>query len=447
MAIAEFLYGLPSQFPYGLQLYIAGLIFSLPQKKRSRPVLRFAAAGTVILTAAWFCPDYRIFGFIFLPFIVLTPLTALAFVFILDVDFKTVIFCVICMGLLQHTAETGAYILRAAVGCDEGDVVWIICSFVSYMIVYPIGWFVMARRMKNMDSMSIRPWKMLSVAAGVIVLVYFMREITTLVLPEEIRLNRFVFFCNNLYPMLCCVLAFIILFSLNRSDTLALERTLTREMLRKEQDRYAMLTANIDAINRKCHDLKHQIKFLRDGEAESDRKEYILNLEKDVMIYEKMPKTGNAAFDNTLYEKNLVCDKNDVKFSYLADSAKLNFMEPTDIYSLFGNALDNAIEHVLAYDDPEKRIISLSVGGTGNIVRIHIENYCEHRLNIVDNDIETSKADKTTHGFGLRSMRFIVEKYGGYFALSQTGKLFSLDMVFSAPEGSDGRGKLQNSHN
>ena len=92
----------------------------------------------------------------------------------------------------------------------------------------------------------------------------------------------------------------------------------------------------------------------------------------------------------------------------------MDFMHVMDICSIFGNALDNAIEHVLLILEEEKRLIHLSVSAKRNFVFIKVENYCE--TVICKNEqklITTTKTDKQNHGFGLRSIGAAVEKYGG----------------------------------
>lgn len=50
-------------------------------------------------------------------------------------------------------------------------------------------------------------------------------------------------------------------------------------------------------------------------------------------------------------EKSLLCERHKIRFTYMIDGEQLDFMDPVDIASLFGNALDNAIESVLRTDD------------------------------------------------------------------------------------------------
>ena len=97
---------------------------------------------------------------------------------------------------------------------------------------------------------------------------------------------------------------------------------------------------------------------------------------------------------------------------------------------MFGNALDNAIEHVITIPEEEKRLIHMSVSAKKDFVFIRVENYCEEE--IVKNDhqlISTTKADKKNHGFGLRSIYAAAEKYGGSADFRQKNNWFELTIL------------------
>ena len=51
-----------------------------------------------------------------------------------------------------------------------------------------------------------------------------------------------------------------------------------------------------------------------------------------------------SQLDIILSEKNLLCEKYQIKFSYMIDGEKLTGIKSGDIAAIFGNALDNAIE-------------------------------------------------------------------------------------------------------
>lgn len=114
----------------------------------------------------------------------------------------------------------------------------------------------------------------------------------------------------------------------------------------------------------------------------------------------------------------------------VVDGKLLDFIHVMDICSIFGNALDNAIEHVILIPEEEKRLIHMSVSAKKNFVFIKIENYCESE--IIKNQhslITTTKADKQNHGFGLRSICAAAEKYGGSVSFEQVQNWFELKIL------------------
>lgn len=65
-------------------------------------------------------------------------------------------------------------------------------------------------------------------------------------------------------------------------------------------------------------------------------------------------KTGNKVLDTVLTTKSLYCNKHGIIFTCVADGTLLDFMDVMDICSIFGNALDNAIECEMKIPEKEK---------------------------------------------------------------------------------------------
>lgn len=113
----------------------------------------------------------------------------------------------------------------------------------------------------------------------------------------------------------------------------------------------------------------------------------------------------------------------------MVDGRKLGFMEQTDIYSLFGNILDNAIESVGGLAE-EKRFLDLRISVKNAFLCISAENYCENEPRFAEGLPVTTKEDKAYHGFGVRSMSAVVKKYGGEICFSYKDHLFSVTIFF-----------------
>lgn len=201
-------------------------------------------------------------------------------------------------------------------------------------------------------------------------------------------------------------------------------------ILKNQYDQYRNYQDSVDLIQMKYHDLKHQITGLRAETDEERRKKWLDAMEEEVSAFENLNKTGNQVLDTILAAKIFHCRKNQIQITCVADGHLLEFMHVTDICSVFGNALDNAIEHVIMIPDTEKRLIHISVAARKNFVFIKIENYCVS--DIVKNEeklIASTKSDKSNHGFGLRSIKNVVEKYDGSVDVGVNNNWFELKIL------------------
>lgn len=201
-------------------------------------------------------------------------------------------------------------------------------------------------------------------------------------------------------------------------------------LLKSQYDQYRNYQDSLDLIHMKYHDLKHQITALRAETDEERRKKWLDAMEEEVSAFGNMNKTGNSVLDTILAAKIFHCRKHHIQITCVADGQILDFMHVTDICSMFGNALDNAIEHVITIPEEEKRLIHMSISAKKNFVFIKVENYCEEEIVKNDNQlISTTKADKKNHGFGLRSIYAAAEKYGGSANVGQKNNWFELTIL------------------
>ena len=204
-------------------------------------------------------------------------------------------------------------------------------------------------------------------------------------------------------------------------------------MLKAQYEKYRNYQASFDLINMKYHDLKHQLAGLKADMTDGERQKWIDDLEKELDVYSPELQTGNSVLDTLLAGKMMNCKAHNIKVTCVADGTLLEFMHVADICTIFGNALDNAIENVTLIEDEEKRLIHISVSGKKNFVLIQINNYCESRLSLKDGYPVTTKVDKDNHGFGLKSIRYTVEKYKGTVNFSVNKNWFELKILI--PQG------------
>ncbi|MFR7573783.1 MAG: ATP-binding protein, partial [Blautia faecis] len=134
-------------------------------------------------------------------------------------------------------------------------------------------------------------------------------------------------------------------------------------------------------------------------------------MEDEIRAVRSTEQDRNKVLDTVLTSKSLYCAKHGITFTCVADGTLLDFMDIMDICSIFGNALDNAIECELKIPDKEKRLIHVSVSKQKNFLLLRFENYYDTELNYQGGAFITTKRDKEFHGYGLKSIRYTVNKY------------------------------------
>ena len=202
-----------------------------------------------------------------------------------------------------------------------------------------------------------------------------------------------------------------------------------QNVLQNQYVQYKQSRESIELINYKYHDLKHQIAFLRSENDPAKREEFLNRMEDEIRQYEAQNKTGNQVLDTVLTTKSLYCAKHGITFTCVADGTLLDFMDVMDICSIFGNALDNAIECELKIPDKEKRLIHVTVSKQKNFLILRFENYYEEALQYKEGKLVTTKKDKEYHGYGLKSIRYTVNKYDGAVSIDTNENWFDLKIL------------------
>lgn len=234
-----------------------------------------------------------------------------------------------------------------------------------------------------------------------------------------------------LYGFICCVLVLILVYYVLWVKKIQWEQEAMERLLSMAENQQKSTKEAIDIINIKCHDLKHQIGALASIDDAGQRQSYIDEIREAVSIYDAAYHTGNEALDYVLREKTLISAEHGIKFSAMTDGTLLSFMSSADIYALMSNAIDNAFESVLK-EPEEKRIVSLQIKRRGRMVLLHMENWCTEPPEFENGLPETTKQDKRNHGFGVKSIQYIAQKYEGELSMRADRQKFYLDLSFPA---------------
>lgn len=212
-------------------------------------------------------------------------------------------------------------------------------------------------------------------------------------------------------------------------DYLRKELSSIHNIFELQYEQYRSYKENSEFINQKCHDLKHQIDVIRSEQDTGKRESYLQEMEKMVRDFKTDIVTGNGVLDTILTNKNAYCVSHNINFTCLGDGGLLNFLDTLDICSIFGNALDNAIECVEKNPDLDKRMIKLRIFSQNSFLIICLENYCEEKIDLMQGFPDTTKEDKKNHGYGLKSIRYTIEKYRGTMTLHTENNWFIMRIL------------------
>ena len=214
-----------------------------------------------------------------------------------------------------------------------------------------------------------------------------------------------------------------------RSSYMQRELDNIQNILMNQYEQYKQAQRTVDLINFRYHDLKNHMIALRSEENAPLRQEYLDQLEKDIHSYEAFNKTGSQVLDTLLTSKNLHCMQHKIDMTCVADGAALDFLDEMDLCTLFGNALDNAIECEKKIKDYGKRMIHINAFSEKNFLIIRFENYYEGDIYFDKGLPVTTKNHKAAHGYGLKSLRYTVHKYNGEVNIDTDGNWFSLRIL------------------
>ncbi|MBP3676767.1 MAG: GHKL domain-containing protein [Agathobacter sp.] len=223
-------------------------------------------------------------------------------------------------------------------------------------------------------------------------------------------------------------------FVLCYENKVRMELEAVQNVLQNQYLQYKQSRESIDLINYKYHDLKHQIEILRKEQDPEKRNAFLNQMEDEIKQYELQNKTGNGVLDTVLTSKSMYCDKHGITLTSVADGSLLDFMDTMDICSIFGNALDNAIESVIKIEDKEKRLIHVTVSKQKAFLMIRVENYFEGNLEYAKGQLESTKQEKSFHGYGIKSIRYTVNKYDGAVDIDTQNNWFNLKILIPLKE-------------
>lgn len=418
------------------EMLLACFLVALPHKKREGFGLRaallcLAAEGVSLLVmnsggaqAVWTDPVYTTLSCL----IYMGVFFALALAFFLllrPVTVREALYCTAMSMTVQHISSALVLLLTALIP-GEGDLMdatlWLVTIAVPYVAVY--FWCILPICEKGAYQFNV-----LNLTSATLLIFLVSAFISSFAKGLDLTGREPLFLICQVYEILCC--CFLLWLQVSQKEAISLHHELDIQdylrHLRHEQSQQAR--REMELTNRLMHELKHQVADMLRKQSEDDRDRLLDEIADNLTVYDENIDTRNETLNTVIQERSLFCRANHISWMCVADGASLDFIQTGDLYLIFRNALDNAIEAVCQLPDPQRRVIDVKVYTRNALLMIQIENRFQGRLQFENGLPVTTKGDRSYHGYGLKTIRSIAERYGGCVTVRAKNGLFSLQVM------------------
>lgn len=407
---------------YGINLWISCLMFLLPLRRKTHFKVRLILSGAVcvlILSGVYYfienLTDWSYWGQVPLLFITYFSAVLIFYSCVKGKGFG-LWYCGVWGTMTFLLVLETSYVLCSPLLGDLGN--WLLKILFSVAVNVAIG-LTLARWMPEKGQYQIGPRQMVSAWVFCI-----MSE--NLFIYAKVDPGAALF---NIVLQFYCITLLYLQSALFKKSSMRKELETIQLLWHQQKGQYQLSKETIELINHKCHDLKHQVQAIRAVKDEKERETYLEKIEKSVQIYSAIVRTGNEILDTILTEKSLICENSGIHINCVADGSLLAFMNPVDLYTLFGNALDNAIEAVRKLESKEKRVIDIMLYERQSFLMLQIVNPMCGEVKFEDGLPLTTKAKNGYHGYGMKSMLHTIQKYEGHLTTEVKNGCFYFNVM------------------
>ncbi len=235
--------------------------------------------------------------------------------------------------------------------------------------------------------------------------------------------------------LMMVALAIILFFTLTEMEHLQaikLENALINERLAAQERFYKESIQKNEQLHHQIHDEKNFLLalkgFLENNENKQGMKmvnDRIGSISSDITAF-----SGDIALDTLLSIKINEAQKANISIKpTIAVLGKL-FISSLDLCLILGNALDNAIEACKKLGGTNEKIIKLEIRTVQDYLAVSTINPYDKVAASKDYDkLITTKKDALNHGYGLKSINHLAQKYNGTCKITAEKGIFTLDIL------------------
>lgn len=370
--------------------------------------------------------------------------------------FKMPIIFIVAFIVLQVSYKESIYQTVIAI-----EIWFICCIFLVEAFVYPVSKFIFNNMLLVViDGQNILRWEVYVIAIAIrivsLIIIYEVLKnfkykikandcavLSTVFMIGFAALMFSVYNVLNLskiphilifFSLTIFILIFLIVFLYSKNTMFLREQEQKDKMqIAQLQQQFAYYQEKLkdeEKVRSVYHDMKNHLLVLQRQINSPETAEMVEKLQSQVAMYEDYDHTGNDILDIILKEKSETAREKHIALSVTADLNGVDFIEPLDVSTIFGNGLDNAIEASEKLPE-EQRAILVKAGRVQNFFSVLIENSCLQNREYTKQ--RTTKSDDFLHGFGISNMRKAAEKYDGQLTIKCENEKFTLKILIPIP--------------
>lgn len=237
------------------------------------------------------------------------------------------------------------------------------------------------------------------------------------------------------WVILSMVLLFSVLF-----HRLSHQREMELEIAQLKQDQAEILERDYQALSstyednaKLYHDLHNHIEAIYQCLTQGDTREairYCEDLRTPVREISQTVWTGDKAIDYLISSKMALAEQEQIKTKVNIEYPRNTNIRSVDLTTILGNLLDNALE--AAKTAPDKvRFLKLTIRRINAMLIIKVENGYGNAPKQESGSLITSKADKASHGWGLKSVQTAADRYDGTITTDYENGIFQSVVTLS----------------
>ena len=311
----------------------------------------------------------------------------------------------------------------------DASIANILLNIIYYIIkggLYVAFYFFVARNFTKYRRSYLNKWDIL-----VIVLISsFIIDIANVFISQHYQEDILEHAMMSIAQIIFCATfdAMIIVFL--RIDEKKIDANIIEATSKVKVKQFELMENNLNYVNIKFHDLRKELRRLKEHKENLKDEDFAL-LEHSLRLFDNEVDSGSDNIDALIQDKLIYCNAVGIEFTSLVDGDAFKDLAASDVYFLLTNIIDNAIEATENIKEKEHRVISLTASRKQGVLFIEETNYYHGKLIFNgDGSIKTTKEEnKKYHGYGTKSIAYVVKKYDGKMEYETKDGIFKLTIA------------------